>query len=60
VRTLESAKTVETGEQYKKVWDGNTEDGHSLARGVYFCQVTVTSDLGTEYRLLKLALTRPR
>ena len=60
VRTLESAKTVETGEQYKKVWDGNTEDGNSLARGVYFCQVTVTSDLGTEYRLLKLALTRPR
>ncbi|MAB90600.1 MAG: hypothetical protein CMJ90_14245 [Planctomycetes bacterium] len=60
VRTLESAKAVETGEQYKKVWDGNTEGGNTLARGVYFCQIMVTSDLGTEYRLLKLALTRPR
>jgi len=58
VRVLETAKVVETGEHYKKLWDGKTEDGESLARGVYFCQITVLSELKPEYRLLKLALTR--
>ena len=58
VRVLETAKVVETGEHYKKSWDGKTEDGESLARGVYFCQITILSELKPEYRLLKLALTR--
>jgi hypothetical protein len=58
VRVLETAKVVETGEHYKKLWNGETEDGEPLARGVYFCQITVLSELKPEYRLLKLALTR--
>ncbi len=39
-------------------WDGTSSSGEDLARGVYFCQITVADGFEPEYALLKLALTR--
>ncbi len=39
-------------------WDGTTTGGEDLARGIYFCQITVADGFEPEYAILKLALTR--
>jgi methionine-rich copper-binding protein CopC len=39
-------------------WDGKTTEGDDLARGVYFCQITVDSSLEPEAFVLKMALIR--
>ena len=39
-------------------WDGKTSAGENLARGIYFCQITVADGVEPEYVILKLALTR--
>ena len=39
-------------------WDGKTTEGDDLARGVYFCQITVHSSLEPEAFVLKMALIR--
>ena len=40
-------------------WDGKTSAGEDLARGIYFCEITVTTNgVEPEYAILKLALTR--
>ena len=39
-------------------WDGKTSGGEDLARGIYFCQITVADGFEPETAILKLALTR--
>jgi hypothetical protein len=39
-------------------WDGKTGEGDDLARGVYFCQIIIQSELKPEAAVLKMALTR--
>ena len=39
-------------------WDGTTSAGEALARGIYFCQITVADGFEPETVFLKLALTR--
>ncbi len=40
------------------LWDGKTAEGEALSRGVYFCQITMHSDLKPQTAVLKMALIR--
>ena len=58
VRTLRRGIMYEVGNASKVVWDGQTDVGEDLARGVYFCRIVLDSELTPESKVLKLALTR--
>jgi len=58
VRTLVQDEFREAEENVKYPWDGKTDTGEGLARGVYFCQIIIHSELNPESAVLKLALTR--
>ena len=58
VRTLRRGRMYDVGEPTQIVWDGKTDTGEDLARGVYFCRIVVDSELMPQYKVLKLALTR--
>ena len=58
VRTLRRGRMYEVGDASKVVWDGQTDVGEDLARGVYFCRIVLDSELTPESKVLKLALTR--
>jgi hypothetical protein len=58
VRTLRRGRMYEVGDASKVVWDGKTDTGEDLARGVYFCRIVLDSELMPQFKVLKLALTR--
>ena len=58
VRTLVRGTMYDVGDASKIVWDGKTDTGEDLARGVYFCRIVLDSELTPESKVLKLALTR--
>jgi methionine-rich copper-binding protein CopC len=58
VRTVVQDEFREAEENVKYPWDGKTDVGEDLARGVYFCQIIIHSELKPESAVLKLALTR--
>ncbi|MBI1928589.1 hypothetical protein HYR99_30645, partial [Candidatus Poribacteria bacterium] len=58
VRTLVQDEFREAEENVKYPWDGKTDADEDLARGVYFCQIIIHSELNPESAVLKLALTR--
>ena len=57
VRVLLDGVAEEPGKKEIE-WDGTSSGGEDLARGIYFCQITVTDNIEPEYAMLKLALTR--
>ncbi len=58
VRTLRRGRMYDVGDASKVVWDGKTDTGEDLARGVYFCRIVLDSELMPQFKVLKLALTR--
>lgn len=58
VRTLRRGRMYDVGDATKIVWDGKTDTGEDLARGVYLCRIVVDSELMPQTKVLKLALTR--
>ena len=58
VRTLRRGRMYEVGDASKVMWDGKTDTGEDLARGVYFCRIVLDSELMPQFKVLKLALTR--
>ena len=58
VRTLRRGRMYDVGDASKVVWDGKTDAGEDLARGVYFCRIVLDSELMPQFKWLKLALTR--
>jgi hypothetical protein len=57
VRTLKDNELTEAGPQ-KIAWDGKSENGDDLARGVYLGLVIMKTDLEPQRAVLKMALTR--
>jgi hypothetical protein len=57
VRQLVRDETKEAG-VVEYSWDGKTTEGDELARGVYFGQIILHSELKPESTVLKMALTR--
>jgi len=54
VNPLLQGEVREAGE-VKIEWDGKTPEGDDLARGVYFMQIIIQSDLGPQALVWKLA-----
>jgi PKD repeat protein len=57
VKTLKDNEVMEAG-PYKISWDGKSEDGDDLARGVYFGLIIMKTELEPQRAVLKMALTR--
>ena len=57
VKTLKDNEIMEAG-PYKISWDGKSEDGDDLARGVYFGLIIMKTELEPQRAVLKMALTR--
>jgi flagellar hook assembly protein FlgD len=57
VRELASDELMEAG-PVRLQWNGTTAEGDELARGVYFYQITVKSELKPETVVKKMALMR--
>jgi hypothetical protein len=55
-RVVRSWDTFAAG-AYSVSWDGKTDDGHSVASGVYFCRIVVNGEGGGE-RVLKIAVKK--
>jgi hypothetical protein len=57
VKTLKDNETMDAGPQ-KITWDGTSENGDNLARGVYFGVIVMKTELEPQRAVLKMALTR--
>ena len=57
VRTLAGGELHQAGD-VQLTWNGKTDTGTDLARGVYFCRILLDSELTPQSTVLKLALTR--
>jgi hypothetical protein len=57
VKTLGDNEIMEAGNQ-KIEWNGKSEDGDDLARGVYFGVIIMKTELEPQRAVLKMALTR--
>jgi flagellar hook assembly protein FlgD len=57
VKTLKDDEVMEAGPQ-EIPWDGKSEEGDDLARGVYFGVIIMKTELQPQRAVLKMALTR--
>jgi PKD repeat protein len=57
VKVVTQDAPMEVG-KVKIEWDGKTEAGDDLARGVYFCQIIIHNELRPEGIVLKMAVIR--
>jgi hypothetical protein len=57
VKTLKDNEVMEAGNK-KIEWDGTSENGDDLARGVYFGVIVMKTELEPQRAVLKMALTR--
>jgi len=57
VKTLKDNEVMEAG-PYEIPWDGKSENGDDLARGVYFGVIIMKTELEPQRAVLKMALTR--
>jgi flagellar hook assembly protein FlgD len=57
VKTLKNNEVMEAGNT-KIAWDGKSEDGDDLARGVYLGLIIMKTELEPQRAVLKMALTR--
>jgi hypothetical protein len=57
VKTLRDNEVMEAG-PYEIQWDGKSENGDDLARGVYFGVIIMKTELEPQRAVLKMALTR--
>jgi hypothetical protein len=57
IKTLKDDEVMEAG-PYEIAWDGTSEEGDDLARGVYFGVIIMTTELQPQQAVLKMALTR--
>jgi hypothetical protein len=57
VKMLKDDEIMEAG-PYEIAWDGKSEDGDDLARGVYFGMIIMKTELEPQRAVLKMALTR--